>query len=307
MKIIIGTAQLGLNYGITNEYGKPSIQKSLNIIKKALDNDITTFDTARAYGDSEYILGLAMQNYNNLNIITKLDPLSDINKITSNKDIYKMIDNSINTSIKNLNLCIIDTLLVHRFSHYNNKIIWNYLLKNKIDEYSSKNSVKKIKKLGVSIYYVNEGIKALKDKNVKHIQLPINILDNQWFNKDFLNLVKNRSDVTIHCRSIFLQGILISSEDKWPKLNNINSLEYVEKINNLINKFNLNNKIELCISYIKSIDWIDGLLMGVDNVEQLNKNIEIFKVRTLNKFEFNYVRQLFKNVPESLLNPSKWK
>ena len=81
MKIIIGTAQLGLNYGITNEYGKPSIQKSLNIIKKALDNDITTFDTARAYGDSEYILGLAMQNYNNLNIITKLDPLSDINKM----------------------------------------------------------------------------------------------------------------------------------------------------------------------------------------------------------------------------------
>ena len=30
MKIILGTAQLGLNYGITNENGKPSLITSLN-------------------------------------------------------------------------------------------------------------------------------------------------------------------------------------------------------------------------------------------------------------------------------------
>ena len=37
MKIILGTAQLGLDYGITNQYGKPSLEKSLRIIKTALD------------------------------------------------------------------------------------------------------------------------------------------------------------------------------------------------------------------------------------------------------------------------------
>ena len=56
MKIILGTAQLGLDYGFTNNSGKPKLNKSLEIIKYALDNNINTFDTARAYGDSENIL-----------------------------------------------------------------------------------------------------------------------------------------------------------------------------------------------------------------------------------------------------------
>ena len=59
MKIILGTAQLGLDYGITNQNGKPSIETALDIIKTSLDNNITIFDTARGYGDSEKILGIA--------------------------------------------------------------------------------------------------------------------------------------------------------------------------------------------------------------------------------------------------------
>ena len=61
MIFILGTSQLGLDYGITNTNGKPKLAESLEIIKYALDNNINTFDTARCYGNSEYILGLANQ------------------------------------------------------------------------------------------------------------------------------------------------------------------------------------------------------------------------------------------------------
>ena len=128
MQIILGTVQLGLNYGITNFNGKPSLSESLDIIQYALDNNINTFDTARAYGNSEYILGLANKKYNNLNIITKLAPLNDISKSISNDALYGMIDDSIKTSMNKLNITKLDTLLLHRFEHYNNKINWNYLL-----------------------------------------------------------------------------------------------------------------------------------------------------------------------------------
>ena len=295
MQLVLGTAQLGLDYGIANDNGKPKLTDSLEIIKYALDNNIHIFDTARAYGDSEYILGLAKEKYNNLNIITKLDPLSDINDITSKEEIYKMIDASINTSLKNLNIDIIDTFILHRFNHYNNKIIWNYLLENK-----------KIKNLGVSIYYVEEAIEALKDNNIKHIQLPINILDEQWFSDEFLQLIENRTDVTIHCRSIFLQGILISSGDKWPKIDGINPDEFINKLNHLIIEFKFKNRLELCFSYIKSIEWIDGLLIGVDNIEQLKENLKLFNVRKLTSEELNIVRAIFKNTSKKLLNPSLW-
>ena len=299
MKIILGTAQLGLNYGITNEKGKPSVDTSLDIIKTALDNNITDFDTAKAYGNSEEIIGIANEKYNNMNIITKLDTFPDVNETTTKDIIEKKINKSINDSRKFLKVKIIDTLLLHRFSHYNNKFIWNHLLDLKKQN--------KIINIGVSVYYVKEAIEALKDKDIKHIQLPINILDGTWFCKEFLELVKKRHDVTIHCRSIFLQGILISSQDKWPNLDNINSEEYVNKLDNLTRTFNFNNKIELCLSYVKSIDWIDGLLMGVDNVSQLKENIKLFNIRKLKKNEFDLIRTTFKNVPENLLNPSMWK
>ncbi len=74
MKLILGTVQLGLNYGIANDSGKPSIDNSIEIIKKCLKNDINTFDTARAYGDAEDILGLFCEEQNNeINIITNLE------------------------------------------------------------------------------------------------------------------------------------------------------------------------------------------------------------------------------------------
>jgi aryl-alcohol dehydrogenase-like predicted oxidoreductase len=298
MQIILGTVQLGLNYGITNFNGKPSLSESLDIIQYALDNNINTFDTARAYGNSEYILGLANKKYNNLNIITKLAPLNDISKSISNDALYGMIDDSIKTSMNNLNITKLDTLLLHRFEHYNNKIIWNYLLENK--------NIDVIKNLGVSVYYVNEAIKVLKDKNIKHIQLPINILDNQWFSEEFLQLLNKRKDVVIHCRSILLQGILISSADKWPKIENVDAKIYINNLNDLVKEFNFNNRIELCFSYIKSIDWINGILIGVDNLQQLKDNINFFKVRKLTKEEFLLVRKIFNNVPNNLLNPSLW-
>tara|TARA_B110000495_G_C22956016_1_gene560114 strand:+ start:350 stop:1243 length:894 start_codon:yes stop_codon:yes gene_type:complete len=297
MKIILGTAQLGLDYGITNKNGKPDINTALQIIKTALDNNIIDFDTARGYGDSEKIIGIAKEKYNNMNIITKLDTFPDVNE-TTRDIIEKKINKSLDDSLKFLKLKMINTLLLHRFSHYNNKIIWDYLLKLRNN--------KKIKNLGVSVYYVKEAIEALKNVNIKHIQLPINILDGTWFCKEFLELVKKRTDVIIHCRSIFLQGILLSSKEKWPNLDNINPEEYVNKLDKLTSTFNFNNKIELCLSYVKSINWIDGLLMGVDNVSQLKENIKLFNIRKLKNKEFDLIRNTFKNVPENLLNPSMW-
>ena len=294
MKLVLGTVQLGLDYGITNN-GKPTLIDSLEIIKYALYNDINLFDTARAYGDSEYILGLAKKKHKDLNIITKLDPLNDINDTTTKEEIYKMIDTSINTSINNLNIDIIETFIVHRFNHFNNKVIWNHLLQNK-----------KIKNLGVSIYYVEQAIEALNDDTIKHIQLPINILDQQWFQPEFLQLIEKRTDVTIHGRSILLQGILISEADKWPKIDDINPDEFINKLNLLVKLFKLNSRLELCFSYVKSIEWIDGLLIGVVNINQLNENLKLFNARKLTNKELNIIRSVFKNTSKKLLNPALW-
>ena len=76
MKISIGTAQLGLPYGINNSR-KKSIR--LNEFKKILlssnKKKINSIDTAIAYGDSEKKIGQILSKLNlknNFNITTKL-------------------------------------------------------------------------------------------------------------------------------------------------------------------------------------------------------------------------------------------
>ena len=53
----LGTAQLGLSYGINNTDGKPDEKKAFEILDCALENGINTLDTAAAYGESEQVIG----------------------------------------------------------------------------------------------------------------------------------------------------------------------------------------------------------------------------------------------------------
>ena len=60
--IILGTAQWGLDYGISNKNGKTSLKEIKSIIKFAEAHGCTTLDTAASYGDSEEIIGCVAQN-----------------------------------------------------------------------------------------------------------------------------------------------------------------------------------------------------------------------------------------------------
>ena len=69
-KLCLGTAQFGNKYGITNSVGKLKGNNINLILKKALEENINYFDTARNYGNSEKIIGKILSK-NNIKIITK--------------------------------------------------------------------------------------------------------------------------------------------------------------------------------------------------------------------------------------------
>mgnify|MGYP001358948943 FL=1 len=57
MRLILGSAQWGLNYGISNTYGKPKKREVQEIIDIADNKNIHYVDTAYLYGDSEKRVG----------------------------------------------------------------------------------------------------------------------------------------------------------------------------------------------------------------------------------------------------------
>ena len=78
-KLVLGTAQLGLDYDIANKEGRPSEKEAFKIMKYAVEREIFYFDTAYSYGNSEIIIGkflIFFKNYKNkINIITKMASL----------------------------------------------------------------------------------------------------------------------------------------------------------------------------------------------------------------------------------------
>ena len=275
IKFILGTAQLGKKYGRYSD-NKIDNEECNNIMKFCSKNNINTFDTAQNYGNAESILS----NYNNINIITKIN-------------INNNIVDSVQKSLDNLKTDKIDILLLHDFDDFKNDKIVNELIELKT------NGI--INKLGVSIYTVHEALYIFNSKYNDHfeiIQLPINILDNQWDNIEFLYYATNK---IIYTRSIFLQGIILNEYNTWPvqnelSLNIYNKIEECCTINNI-------TKIELCFNYIKTLSWVNGIVIGIDNTNQLIHNFNIF-----NKPNKNINFSLIKNnkIPEKLIDPRKW-
>ena len=72
LKIVLGTAQFGMNYGINNKRGKVPQNEVHEILDFAYNKNIHFLDTASSYGDSETVIGnYIKKNSNQFNIITK--------------------------------------------------------------------------------------------------------------------------------------------------------------------------------------------------------------------------------------------
>ena len=104
MKLALGTVQFGLDYGITNQNGKISDSEASKIIHAASHTNISLFDTANAYGDSEARLGQLTNGYSHCQFISKFS-INKKNKIN--------IEQVVQRSLYKLNSPALYGLLFH--------------------------------------------------------------------------------------------------------------------------------------------------------------------------------------------------
>src|SRR6185369_12682558 len=71
MKLGVGTAQFGMNYGIANRSGQPSRSEVSAILELAGTNGVDLIDTANLYGESELVIGECLPEGHRFNIVTK--------------------------------------------------------------------------------------------------------------------------------------------------------------------------------------------------------------------------------------------
>jgi aryl-alcohol dehydrogenase-like predicted oxidoreductase len=285
MKLILGTVQFGLNYGINNTNGKVSLKNSLEILECAFDNGIEILDSAEAYGNAHEIIGIFHNENPNkrFKVITKLP-----NQI--NDDIVKKVDEYLNE----LNITQLDTLMFHNYNSYKDNIESFIILKKLREE-------KKIKLLGVSVYTNDEIESVILNKDIDVIQLPFNLLDNINLRQDILEKAKSKGKI-IHTRSALLQGLFF--KDKNDLNINVQKLKRELTLLSNISKRDNTSISELALSYCLKQKLIDKVLIGVDSKAQLIDNLKTVN-HSLNHKTINSINSIkVKNI--DLLNPSLW-
>lgn len=130
------------------------------------------------------------------------------------------------------------------------------------------------------------------------IQVPINIFDTRFLNSRWFKKIKNKS-IKIQARSIFLQGALVKDLRSLEKINNKKLFNNVRKFDNWC-KINNLSRLEACIYFIKSINNVNIVTLGFENIEQLKKIVNIIKKRKKIKFKNFSIKNL------QIIDPRKW-
>ncbi len=285
-KLALGTAQFGLEYGIANQTGKTQTTEIKKILELAKEEGFDLIDTAIAYGDSEKRIGDT--GIKDFKFVSKLP---EIPKDCEN--INAWVEDKVQSSLTHLGTKSLYGLLVHRSENFlddSNKKLINALNMMKLNGL--------VKKIGISIYDPSECEKALSLSRIDIVQAPLNLIDRRLETSGWLSKLHSE-EIEIHTRSVFLQGLLLMPRNKIPKKFNKWSKYWDRWFLEL--KKNRLSAAEACLLYPLSLPEIDRVIVGVDNVSQLNEVITNSKSQK-SKIDWSFMISNDQN----LINPSNW-
>jgi hypothetical protein len=247
---VLGTAQFGMAYGVTNQHGKPSKADVFKVLECAWKNGIKRFDTAPGYGSEELLGEFSRANGLEREIIV----LTKVSGLNNSQDFRAEIHRSLDLSLDRLR-CRIHTIFLHdaedsRFVLEDQEFFQELLKNYQIDD------------LGISVYEPSD-VKSIATSGLElAYQFPYNVLDRRF--EDIQMTLGKR-----YARSIFLQGLLVSSV-----LSKRNLPAYLEsfqkKYHKKIEHLGL-DPVELAVATATSSRHIDYVLIGVENSVQLNE------------------------------------
>jgi len=280
-KMIIGTVQFGLDYGVNTATAKKMAQETCDeILDIAQANNITKLDTAEIYGDSIDKIGHYQKSK------TKFEILS---KFHTPENVYATLTNS----LQRLYIDSYHTILAHRSQDLlTNKDVQADLMRLKNEGLT--------RYIGVSIYTNEEFSQAIDSDYLDVIQFPFNLLDNYAQRGELMKRAKDAGKI-LHARSVYLQGMFLKEFPLPAKLKPLE--EYIQRLR-MLSEQNEISMPALCLEYVFSNDLIDNVVVGHHKPSQLQGNIDLIR-NFKNGSYLREVNDIRVSVPE-LLSPRNW-
>jgi aryl-alcohol dehydrogenase-like predicted oxidoreductase len=256
----LGTAQLGLPYGISNRGGQPSEAEAAAILACALESGIGVIDTAPAYGGSEESIGRLLPAGANVRIVSKTAPLAggEVSKAD-----LETVRRSAERSLGRLRCDRLDALLVHHGSDLG--LPGGERL---AEELIGLRDAGIATHIGVSVYDREEIDVARKMLPLDVVQFPLNILD-QRLMRDGSLAELHEEGVELHARSAFLQGLLLIEPEQLPA-HLAGAAEPLHRYHEARLRAGL-TPIEAALGFVRDAPGLDVALVGTNSVGELEE------------------------------------
>ena len=288
-RLTLGTAQLGIPYGIVNSTGDIGADGAIALLDAAWKSDITCFDTARVYGESETRIGAWIAKRQNTPIIISKIPALD------GTDDVAAIGDSFARSTSALGLLKIDGLLCHRAADLSRPAVRSSLEKLVVDG--------RIERFGVSVYSPDQLFKALEIDTVGIIQLPLSIANARFLDEGAISAAAARG-VLVFARSVYLQGLLLTEPKSLPS-----SFEPlagpIRQLRDLAHLANT-DVATLALAAVNSVPGVHSIVVGTETKEQLAGTLAALNKMPTKTALIDEAWSLFKNVPPELVDPARW-
>lgn len=259
-RLVLGAAQFGMDYGISNRTGRVGDNEIKKIMRIASSSGITDIDTAQAYGDSESVLGkIGIEDWN---VYTKLPELPG-EILADGQDVRKWVTSRVRESLSDLRSDALAGLMLHQPGQLS--LEGGGALYETLIDHRERGLVKKI---GISIYGPRDLSSIPASMTFDFVQGPLNVLDMRLATTGWLAHLAGIG-CTFFARSIFLQGLLLMDSSQRPK--KFDQWSEVWRIWEEYLRESGMTAVEACLRHSITVPNVGKIVVGITSAAELNE------------------------------------
>lgn len=291
-RLMLGTVQFGLPYGVANRSGQPSLETIREILAYAYEHGVNCLDTAAGYGTSEEVLGCVLAD---LGIADRMVVATKVGHLAPDLSFARadaLIEESVVASLKRLRRDVLPMCLLHSEDSF-----------RYIDSLLNLQAKGLIRHVGISTVTPEATLAIVSSGRAEAIQVPASILDHRFTGSGICAQAAARR-MAVFARSIYLQGLVLMNDEDTPA-DLVDVIPPRCRLRAVADAAGM-SLAELAMRYILGLAEVTCILVGVESVAQVKQNIELFAKGPLDAELTTAIRAAVPNLPEHILCPYRW-
>lgn len=276
-KFTLGTVQLGMNYGMANQTGKPSREEAFEVLDTAWNVGVRSLDTAVAYGDSEKVIGEYLKESKKPYFVASKFSIKGENP---REELLLQVEHTKK---------YLESVDLYMFHSAEQLSLYGRELEEELCSFQESGLTKS---LGASIYEAKDIETVLQHDWLSAIQLPMSILDTRIIESGLLDELHKRG-VQVFVRSVFFQGLLCMEKapEKYhflePYLNELREVAKAEQM----------TLMELAISFIRDLPSVNSVVLGCESAKQVRTNSVMMNCKEISAKGKTQILEIGRRIP----------